>query len=415
MVSLRDKAKGVLFLAAVGFVLWYAALRLTGYNSIFTHPAEDQYTLQAEAWLHGRLDLIEASKNLEIATFEGKSYNSFPPTPALIELVEVLIWGHETPIPFMLFLSGLLAASTSFLMISKGFASWWAPAWIALTLIFSGNALYPMAQGGVWYQAQIYGATFLLLGLYLVYANATPRWGLAFSCLALAVGCRPFHLVYAPLFAYLAVTTSGRRPKEVVIAFLKWGGPVLLVIFWHNFARFHHPFEFGHKYLPLMQSQKSLFGLGFFFRNLWLVFLSLPEMDLSYPTIVKFHPMGNAFWINNALVALALAGLGWMRGRLLQIFVLTTCLVWLPLLLHQSNGWVQFGYRYIIDLFPLVVAMIAMQPKTRELKARWIVLVFFISAPINLFGTYWVQRVISREEILQSYEDLFCTNCIKFD
>lgn len=55
------------------------------------------YTLQACAWLDGRLDLGTDYPWLELAIYEGKYYVSFPPFPSLVLLPFAAIFGTNTP------------------------------------------------------------------------------------------------------------------------------------------------------------------------------------------------------------------------------------------------------------------------------------------------------------------------------
>ena len=55
------------------------------------------YALQADAWLHGRLDLGQDYPWLELAIYDGKYYASFPPFPSYVLLPFAACFGKSTP------------------------------------------------------------------------------------------------------------------------------------------------------------------------------------------------------------------------------------------------------------------------------------------------------------------------------
>ena len=55
------------------------------------------YSLQACAWLQGRLDLGQDYPWLELAIYEGKYYVSFPPFPSYVLLPFAAVFGEHTP------------------------------------------------------------------------------------------------------------------------------------------------------------------------------------------------------------------------------------------------------------------------------------------------------------------------------
>src|SRR5688572_24011488 len=78
---------------------WLPALALvTGVFAVYllTRNADnpyEQYVLLTDAFLHGRLHLIDPPSFLEVATFEGHSYVIDPPAPTLFLLPVVAIFG----------------------------------------------------------------------------------------------------------------------------------------------------------------------------------------------------------------------------------------------------------------------------------------------------------------------------------
>ena len=97
---------GAAHAAALAGLLGCLALALLCYHdlaggTLLVHNDYDSYALQAENWLHGSLG-IENGENypwLELAIFEGRYYQSFPPVPAVFLLPWVAAAGSAAGVP----------------------------------------------------------------------------------------------------------------------------------------------------------------------------------------------------------------------------------------------------------------------------------------------------------------------------
>ena len=74
------------------------------------HNPYNSYTLQACAWLEGRLDLGRDYTWLELAIVDGRYYVSFPPFPSYVMLPFAALFGENTP-------DGLIALSVTLLSV----------------------------------------------------------------------------------------------------------------------------------------------------------------------------------------------------------------------------------------------------------------------------------------------------------
>jgi hypothetical protein len=166
-------------------------------------------------------------------------------------------------------------------------------------------------------------------------------------------------------------------------------GPFLALLAWYNWLRFGNPLEFGHNHLPWARDlPRGIFSLAYLPRNLYHAWLRLPDWSSQQPPL-DFDPWGTAFWLNNAIFAAALWGLARVRFEPLvrgaALFGLLT--IWPLLLLHETNGWRQFGYRFLIDLLPLGFAVFLFAYRrfsTRMLAAT------LVSFALNLYGlAFW--------------------------
>jgi len=341
----------------VSFVLWYAGVRLRGGSGVLDHSPIDQHTRQAQAWLAGRLDLPGAPGYLEIARYQDRFYDSFPPTPSLFELPLALVFGRATPSSLVIYLFWLAALVASYAVLRRrGFAERDAIL-AALAFVFATNVYPSCVRANVWAQGLSLGFSLALIGLAFVVSNPRRGWrgpGPGYLMLSLAVGCRPLLLLMAPLFVALDHRTCGRRLPQAVSSAALWMAPVGAALAWLNWARFGDPLEFGHHHLAFAQDlPHGLMSLHYVPWHFYHSVLKLPRIQAHWPPL-EFDMNGTAFWLHNPVLVAALGGLvarrfdAWVRAA--AAFALAT--IGVGILTYESGGWVQFGFRYGIDLLP---------------------------------------------------------------
>jgi len=156
----------------------------------------------------------------------------------------------------------------------------------------------------------------------------------------------------------------------------------------YNYIRFDSFLEFGHNYLTHVVDDKiNQFGVEWLPQNLFYSFVNLPSFD---PTnkLITFHGRGTAFWISSPIYVAALIYFVKsdipLQGKIAGALSLLG--TWIPLLLHESNGWVQFGYRYGVDLVSILVVFFALSYKRLSI---WLVSVGLLSVIINVYGVFF--------------------------
>src|ERR1017187_9769497 len=91
------RARRILIAAAIYLVCGVVFAIVAGHDRIATHTQFNHYAHLANAWLHGRQDLPNGppgyAQGNDFAQFNGKTYISFPPFPALLMLPFVAIAG----------------------------------------------------------------------------------------------------------------------------------------------------------------------------------------------------------------------------------------------------------------------------------------------------------------------------------
>ncbi len=357
------------------------------------------YTIQACAWLDGRLDVGDQYTWLELAIYNGKYYVSFPPFPSVVLLPFAAIFGMNTPdhlISLAFTLMGVIYALKLYQAVVGKLED--AQRYV-LFLFLANGYLFISMQGWVWYLAQCMCFALSLMALY--YA-ATGRGGWALLLWMFGIGCRPMVIVYLPILIDLLLKQQRkkRRGARLSTTFREkwyWAIPAMVVGLGYmilNDLRFDNPLEFGHNYLPeFVRAEKGQFSLDYLgenFRMLW----RLPTLDresgkLSYYT---FDCM--AFWLIAPITVSflfawyqALQHGGRKNAFLLIALPLSLGLHLMILCCHRTLGGYQFGNRYIVDMLPYVFyGLLAYKPKQQSFSQTDAVL-FMLGFSVNLIGT----------------------------
>ena len=243
---------------------------------------DNHYVYLAEAMLDGRLHLDGAPPHRnDWARRDGRWYVSFPPLPAVLMIPGVALSGLELndrlyTLPFAAAGPALLFALLQ-LLVARGRLRRSRTEIAALTALYGLGTVYffSAVQGSVWYTAHMVGGV-MLLGFLLAAVDAR-RPVLAGLFLGLAFACRPPMLLAFPFFLYELVrqgagddeSASWRRAlrglglARFARSLLLFGAPVAAVLgalMWMNWARFADPFEFGHRYLEVIQAPRIEIG-----------------------------------------------------------------------------------------------------------------------------------------------------------
>lgn len=406
----RDFAILALCILAVYAVLW----SFTGTWPWMANPYNN-YALQAEAWLHGRLDLGKNHPHLELALFQGRYYVSFPPFPSLVLLPFALFLGSHTPDHLVTLAAFLLAGRYALLLYDRVRGhDRWRLFWV-LFLLLGGSTIFVSASGWVWFMAQTMALALMLMALY--YATGG-KAGRALFFLACAVGCRPFQACCLPLVLLLLYrglrtdnapgTSAGQTLKpgtaSRLAAWLSGMGHhwwrllpsagLVLGYLAYNAARFGNILEFGHNYLPeFLAPGQAQFSLAWVGPNLASLFrlpgLQADNLRLAWPVFNGFCIfLASPLWVS----ALVYGGRSLVRGPRQPgwagvILLLSLALQTLLLLMHRTMGGWHFGHRYLNDLLPLLfLALLWLMPR-RDRLAVWQLPLLFLGLVLNVAGS----------------------------
>lgn len=450
----RSRRLLLALLVYVVCVLVFAAV--AGKPRLTQHTAFNHYAHLADAWIHGRQDLRNGAPAYamgnDFAEYNGKTYISFPPFPAVLMVPFVamagspedfrdgqfLVWlAGVGPAVLFLVLEKLRRARTSQRTESENLA-------LAFLLAFGTVYFFTAVEGTVWFAAHVVGLG--AVALYLLFALDAERPFLAGLCLAAAWTSRPSTMLLGVVFAIealrIATAARGGLPAEgslearlgalrtrvdfgllarKVVPFAIPIAASIALASTSNYLRFGtmDPSAFGHEHLSVVWKGRiqawGLFGYHYLPKNLGVMLTILPWRPPQHmacfegqplgfvASLVAFvkglfgqHPACTPFRINEHGLAL------WFTTPLYfwlfrpksrtYTFNLVALAAFLPFtldLLYQNSGWRQFGYRFSNDYAVLLFVLLALGG--RPMGALWKACAVW-SVAWNLFGAATFDR-----------------------
>lgn len=372
-------ALGIYVACTVMYLAFMGVERLTG------HSPYNHFAHLADAWAHGRQDIVQGGPSYahgnDFAEFNGKTYISFPPFPALLMLPFVALAGSPEEFAdgqFVGWLAGI-APAMLFVLLERlrdfGLSRRTQQENVLLVAAYALGTVYffSAVQGTVWFTGHVVGS--MLLVLYLNAALGARHPLLAGLALGAIWHTRPTMALTGFFFVFElwrinreANPAQTLKLKPLVRPVALFGAPIaaaLLLAVWTNHSRFGSwsPAAFGHEHLAVAWHARmqrwGLFHYHYLAKNLGVMLTSLPWMRppgmSGAPFQINEH--GLALWFTTPLY--------------LWLFVQRdkTAVYWSALaaaigpltmnLLYQNSGWSQFGYRFSNDYAPLLFVMLA--------------------------------------------------------
>ncbi len=421
-----------LWIHALVFAAGFLVFGVTAWSRMGGRSVDPHFVWQADAWLHGRLDIEPLPKGADdplvihtllidgeeearawkmrgerqFRTLDGRKipdaraqvvatefHVGFPPFPAVLLLPQVALQGTDASDVQLTVLVAALALVLCFAALRRLAAAGLSKRSLAddlwLTAAFGFGTVFYVAsvQGRVWYTAHVVGVA-LAFG-YLWASIEARRPLIAGLCLGLAAVTRTPMAFMFPLFLFEAWRVGGGRPALGAIGrtVALFAAPVVVIAIAamiYNHARFGHVTEFGHSYLAIVQQGNiDTYGLmspHYLSRNLAVTFALVPDLSLSAP-YVTINPHGIAIWFTTPLLLLLL----WPRdkGPLHRPLWIAVACVALPGLLYHNSGWFQFGHRFSLDYLPMLFLLLAIGGRNLGWMARGLIIAGIV---VNLFG-----------------------------
>ncbi len=421
----ESRSRRLLVAAFLYFVCTGAYAGVAGPDRLVQHTQYNHYALLADAWLHGRQSLAGGppsyAMNNDFVDFQGKTYISFPPLPAMLMLPFVKLSGSAENFrdgQFIVWLAGL-APAFLFLVLEKLRRTARSPRTqrenFVLSLLFAFGTVYffTAVEGTVWFAAMVVASA--ASALYVLFALDAERPLLAGAMIGCLWLSRPTAVLIALLFALEALrvcwnpATRKVDIRGLARRYLVFAIPILVAfafVAWTNWTRYGRasPLYFDHEYLSVAwRSRMGRWGMlsyHFLAKNLGVSLTSLPwrppaDGAAAFGAPFKINEHGLALWFTTPLYFWLL----WPRrfdgdGPRKWLYVVAAVSAALPAaldLLYQNPGWRQFGYRFSNDYAVLLFVMLAVGAR----PMRWL----FASAAAwgvawNLFGAITFDKAL---------------------
>jgi len=341
----------------------------------------DYFVRLADAFLHGRLYLLEAPSWLnELVPGGGGWYVVYPPVPAVLLMPFVAVFGLEFPQQVASCLFGAISVGLVWLILGR-FALR-LPQRLILTLVFAfGTVLWYVAEtGSAWYighaSAVMFSAAAVLLAL-------DRRWPLAvglflglaaISRLPVALGCVGVLMLILRIGWPLRLPEDRRAAVRQTIAFGAGMAIPVLGYFAYNWARWGTLMDEGYTKIPgvledPIYEKFGIFAIQYIPRHLHAIFLRSWNF-VDDPPFFQPSWWGLGLFLTTPLLV-------WLvRARLQDPRVLgsvvATALIAIPIVTHGNVGIAQFGYRFSLDVQVFLLVVLAAVFERGMSRLAWI-------------------------------------------
>ncbi len=398
------------FMIFIFFMLVYV---LSNLANVHVHSLYNHYPLLADAILHGRASLDFTPGFHDFSTYQGKVFIAQPPLPAFLMIPFVFIYGKEfNDIIFTILIGAIncvLVYSTTLRLngSAKGFSITRSFAFF-ITLLFGLGTVHweVTVRGTVWHTAHIVTLFFLLLAVRE--ALGKRRYLLMGVFAALAVLARPSVFWAFPFFVALAFfdhfLKKGYRTfvRQMLLFVAPYVAAGFLLGFW-NYIRFGNPLDFGFanmNHAAHLQEALGRFGtlnLSYLPINLDIAFLFFFKIVNTAPYVIPLAE-GLAIQYTSPFLLYFFAPLWYLiKERITKVktvlhynteivtgSILAAVCTAIPLLLYFNTGWVQFGYRYILDYVPFLLLLLAYCMRGRITKLA--IALAVLAIVVNCYG-----------------------------
>lgn len=330
----------------------------------------DYFVRLADAFLHGRIYLTEAPAWLnELIPRNGVWYVAYPPMPAILLIPFVAAFGSGFHQQIASCVFGGIVAGLAWLVFGRFALT--PRVRLGLTVAFGfGTVLWYVAEtGSVWYVSHVVAVMFSMAAILLALERRWPLVvGLLLGCATLArlpVGLTaPFFLAmiagisWPPRMPDRQVWT--RASMRVVAFALGLAIPGLLYLL-YNLARWGTLVDQSYVLIPgVLQdpiyAKHGILALEYIPRHLFAIFLRSwnyvddpPFLQPSLWGLSLFLTTPLLLWLGRA--RLHDPRVGWAA--------IGTGLALVPIITHGNVGLSQFGYRFSLDVQPLLFVILA--------------------------------------------------------
>jgi hypothetical protein len=349
----------------------------------------DYFTRLSDSFLQGKIYLSQNPPWLSelIPSGPNKYYVVYPPIPAILAM----------PFRFMLrnqfqqqYLAHLLGAG---IVVLTMLIAWTVKRnkklviWSGILVGFGNIIWFLSSIGSAWYLSQIGAAFFLTAAILESLSKKRPI--LVGIFLGATYLSRIEVSLSFPIFLYfLSKKDWFKNYLKLALGFL----PFVLFNSYYNYLRFGVIWDKAYILIPgLLQEpwyQNGVLNIKNIPSHLKIMFASLPLISSS-PPYIKPSWAGLAIWITTPAFIYAL----WasVKENVVKFSWLSIFLISLFIFSHGTTGFTQFGYRFAVDFYPILLFLTIKGVARTGL--RWHhYLLLALGIVVNLWGVLWINK-----------------------
>jgi hypothetical protein len=383
-----------------------------GRSNVYAH-----YAWQADAWLHGRFDIAWPVADgpvrndyyhdvLPVPGRPGRGQIPYPPLPAVVLLPFVAAAGPGADAELVAAFIGALNAALAWLL-ARRLATRPSTA-LAATVFFAFGtvAWVAAARGSTWYLAHDLAITFTLLAILATLARRRGRAGILMGMAVLARLTAAFGASFlfladrrAALRTWLLAAGGLALPIAGLLAYDLASTGQLIQPSYEQLYRTEQP-----AIETLHHPDWAILDPRYVPQNLAIMLLEPPRVgsacgvlpvarecpDEAKAQTLMPDPLGMSLLLVSPGWLLGLAALRRPRSDVAVAAVVTVAAIALVDLMHFSQGWVQFGYRFSNDWAPFGLVLVTLGLERLGLR-RGTVALIAVSVLVNLWGVYWAE------------------------
>jgi hypothetical protein len=381
-----------------------------GRSNLYAH-----YVWQADAWLHGRTEIAWPVSDgpvrndyyhdvLPVPDKPGFAQIPFPPLPAIVLLPAVALFGLNTDAELVAAFIGALNAALAWLVAYRLARRPSVALAAAIFFAFGTVAWIAAARGSTWYIAHDLAIAFSLLAVLAALAGRPVRAGLLLGVATLA----RLTVAFGAPFVFLNGNgTAARRALATAAGF----APPIAFLVLYNLASTGQVLQPGYDELYRSETPPiaGLYHADWFLvdpryipQNLAIMLLEPPRLEAQCAIVPSLRcadpwtvtvvpdPLAMSLLLTSPAWLLAVPALRRPRSDLVIGAALAVGAIALVDLMHFSQGWVQFGYRFSNDWAPFGLVLVTIGLDRIGLRRSALALIA-LSVVVNLWGVAWAE------------------------
>lgn len=369
------------------------------YKYVYLEPRNwyDHYLYLAKSFMKGRVDIPDLpSFYHDKLEFGGKIYVPFPPGAAFLlipfiyfkdtitqQQVSIIVAAFDVLLMYFLLLETTTKKNALLLSIFFGFGT---------------SFFWASIVGTTWFFAHVVAIFFMIISLLFYYKKRYFLSGIFFALASLT----RMPMVMGGIFYLLELW----KDKKNLLLFIFGASILVPILAYYDWARFGSVsatgyYEIYRQYIggsyPYTILQNLIPNAAYFgymdIKNiplhLYTFLIMPPNIEISEGIIrgLTPSPFGMGIIFTSPLLFIAL------KPKFKTMFEINLYIAAifsaLPSFLHYMQGWVQFGYRFVLDFIVFLMLLLAIRFRTTKVN----LILIIISVIVNFWGILWAIKL----------------------